>query len=79
MKFNKAINEFLEIQKSYQIIGRIIKVLENPCLNKIVQLQKAIIFCKEKLATLIISELITLTSNRSFVNILLNFDINFYC
>ena len=76
----KAIDDFLTTQtQPTKIVSTFTEVLENRRPSKWSQLQKAILCCKEKNATLIIGELGTLTSKESFVNILLTAKINFYC
>jgi hypothetical protein len=74
-----AINDFLATQQSYEVVSTFTETVETRRPNKWIQLQKAIVSCKEKGATLVISELGTLTSKESFVEILLGSEVNFYC
>lgn len=76
----KAIENFINNNsQSAKIIDTFVEVLENRRYNKWSNLQKAIDRCKEAQATLLIAELGTLTSKETFVNILLQGNVKFYC
>lgn len=75
----KTIDDFLTTKQSTQVIGTFTEVAENNRPSKWSQLQQAITCCQEQKATLVISELGTLSSNDTFVNLILNAAISFYC
>jgi len=74
----KTIDDFLTTKQPNQVVGTFSEITENNRPSKWSQLQQAIDCCKEQKATLIISELGTLSKNDSFVNLLLNSAIEFY-
>lgn len=74
----KTIDDFLTTKQPNQVVGNFSEVTENNRPSKWSQLQKAIECCQEQKATLIISELGTLSKNDTFVNLLLNSNIDFY-
>ena len=75
----KVIDDFLTTKQSTQVVGTFIEIAENNRPSKWSQLQQAITCCQEQQATLVISELGTLSSNDTFVNLILNAAISFYC
>lgn len=75
----KVIDDFLTTKQSTQVVGTFIEIAENNRPSKWSQLQQAITCCQEQQATLVISELGTLSNNDTFVNLILNAAISFYC
>lgn len=76
----QIITNYLATQNTpHEIIASFTEILENKRNNKWPQLEKAVLECQAKNATLLIAELGTLTNNDVFTQILLNSKINFYC
>lgn len=77
---HKAIQEFLNTrQPKGEVIASYVEILENRRNAKWLQLQKALEICKQKGASLLITELGTLTSNESFTQVLLASNVAFHC
>ncbi len=79
-QLSKATQEFLSAKGGQAVIvGAFIEAMENRRNAKWPQLQKALDTCKQKGATLLITELGTLASHESFTQTLLASTVNFHC
>jgi hypothetical protein len=77
---NKDVLEFLKAQQpSRELVGNYTEILENRRNAKWPELQKALDSCRQKGASLLITELGTLASNESFTQRLLASNVAFYC
>lgn len=74
-----AVMEFMKSHPKAEVIEYFTETPESRRTSKWPQLYKALEFCKQRAATLLIVELGTLTSNETFSQILLDSGVHFHC